>query len=185
MEHSETNWKGRHLIAFIFYLIFVSQYFTEVATEVKSCKDLKNGSKIFFVVEGRLFIWPSFELGHRAIATSVKDPPNQNPIVLETLSTSPRAFRIYNFFTEEDSNYLIANALSLTEEDYRLKRSSTGTNGYSVDDKRTSENAFDTTSDVAMKLKRRCFELLGIQPYEEYWADGLQVCFLIFLSFYS
>eukprot|EP00604_Paraphysomonas_vestita_P000200 CAMPEP_0174825118 /NCGR_PEP_ID=MMETSP1107-20130205/42280_1 /TAXON_ID=36770 /ORGANISM="Paraphysomonas vestita, Strain GFlagA" /LENGTH=330 /DNA_ID=CAMNT_0016056385 /DNA_START=410 /DNA_END=1402 /DNA_ORIENTATION=- len=26
-----------------------------------------------------------------------------------------------------------------------------------------------------MKLKRRCFELLGITPYEETWADGLQI----------
>lgn len=96
-------------------------------------------------------------------------------MVLETLSTSPRVFRIYNFFTEEDSEALIANALKLTEEDFRLKRSSTGTNGYSIDDKRTSENAFDLSSDVAMTLKKRCFELLGIQPYEETWADGLQV----------
>jgi hypothetical protein len=84
-------------------------------------------------------------------------------------------FRIYNFFTEEDSEALIANALKLTEEDYRLKRSSTGTNGYTLDDKRTSENAFDLSSPVALALKKRCFQLLGIHPYEETWADGLQV----------
>lgn len=114
-------------------------------------------------------------MGHRAIASSVTDPPNDNPIVLETLSTSPRVFRIYNFFTEEDSQALIENALKLTEEDYRLKRSSTGTNGYSVDDKRTSENAFDLSSPVAITLKKRCFQLLGIHPYEDTWADGLQV----------
>jgi hypothetical protein len=27
-----------------------------------------------------------------------------------------------------------------------------------------------------MRLKRRCFDLLGIRPYDETWADGLQVC---------
>jgi len=32
-----------------------------------------------------------------------------------------------------------------------------------VTTQRTSVNAFDTTSEVAMKLKRRCFELLGIR----------------------
>jgi hypothetical protein len=152
----------------------LSQYFSEVAAPVNSCRNLINGSKLFFVDQGRLFIWPSFELGHRAIAP-VSDPPNKNPVVLETLSTSPRVFRIYNFFTAADSDALISNALKLSEEDYRLKRSSTGTNGYSIDDKRTSENAFDLSSEVAMRLKKRCFELLGIRPYEETWADGLQV----------
>lgn len=179
MEYQKKNWKSNFLLLlsshFILFLIYLFQYFNEVAIQINSCNSLKNGSKLFFVDEGRLFIWPSFELGHRAIASSVKEPPNKNPIVLETLSLSPRVFRIYNFFTEEDSKILIKNALELTEEDYRLKRSSTGTNGYSIDDKRTSENAFDTTSDIAMKLKRRCFELLGITPYEETWADGLQV----------
>ena len=28
---------------------------------------------------------------------------------------------------------------------------------------------------VAMALKRRCFELLGMEPYNEHWADGLQI----------
>jgi len=26
-----------------------------------------------------------------------------------------------------------------------------------------------------MRLKKRCFELLGIRPYNDAWADGLQV----------
>jgi hypothetical protein len=166
-----------------FFILFLTslpslvtcQYFNEVALPINSCRYLSNESKLFFVDEGKLFIWPSFELGHRAIASSVTDPPNDNPVVLETLSTSPRVFRIYNFFTEEDSEALIQNALKLTEEDYRLKRSSTGTNGYSIDDKRTSENAFDLSSPVAVELKKRCFQLLGISPYEDTWADGLQV----------
>ena len=70
---------------------------------------------------------------------------------------------------------MINNALTLTEEAYRLKRSSTGTNGYTVDTYRTSENAFDTSSKVAMDLKKRCFSLLGMNPYNEHWADGLQI----------
>ena len=36
----------------------------------------------------------------------------------------------------------------MQEDAYRLKRSSTGTNGYSIDDMRTSENAFDVSSEV-------------------------------------
>jgi hypothetical protein len=31
------------------------------------------------------------------------------------------------------------------------------------------------TSPTAQRLKRRCFELLGIRPYDDEWADGLQI----------
>jgi hypothetical protein len=121
---------------------------------VRWCKDLSNNTKLFFVPEGRLFIWPSFELGHRATVPTVTLPKGHSPIVLETLSASPRVFRIYNFFTPDESDFLIKNALSLTAEDYRLKRSSTGAHGYSIDSKRTSENAFDLTSEVSFFLRR-------------------------------
>ena len=40
--------------------------------------------------------------------------------------------------------------------------------------KRTSEGAFDTRSEVAMAIKKRTFDLLGIFPYDESFADGLQ-----------
>ena len=45
----------------------------------------------------------------------------------------------------------------------------------SNDTDRTSENAFDTNSELARILKKRAFELLGVLPYEEMMADGLQV----------
>lgn len=51
----------------------------------------------------------------------------------------------------------------------------TGTNGYSIDERRTSDNAFDTNSPLAAALKRRTFDLLGIFPYDESYADGIQV----------
>jgi hypothetical protein len=38
--------------------------------------------------------------GHRAIASNVPLPHGYKPIVLETLSTEPRVFKMYNFFTE-------------------------------------------------------------------------------------
>ena len=78
-------------------------------------------------------------------------------------------------YFQDETDFLIKNALTITADEYRLKRSSTGTNGYTVDTYRTSENAFDTSSKVAMDLKRRCFELLGMNPYNEHWADGLQI----------
>lgn len=124
------------------------QLFNETGSRIDSCLMLKNGTRLFFVDEGRVFIWPSFELGHLAIAPTVKLPPGYKPIILETLSKSPRVFKIYNFFTEEESDFLVDRAQSMQEDAFRLKRSSTGTNGYSIDDMRTSENAFDVSSEV-------------------------------------
>lgn len=40
---------------------------------------------------------------------------------------------------------------------------------------RTSDNAFDSESAVAMRLKRRAFKLLRMEPYDEDLADGLQL----------
>lgn len=51
----------------------------------------------------------------------------------------------------------------ITAEGFALKRSTTGAEGSEVSSQRTSENAFDTTSPIAMKLKRRVFDLLGMR----------------------
>lgn len=126
----------------------IIQMFNETGSRIESCLELSNRSAIFFVDEGRLFIWPSFELGHLAVANNVHLPPGYKPIMVETLSRTPRVFRIYNFFTEDESNFLVERAQSMQDDAFRLKRSSTGTNGYSIDDMRTSENAFDVSSEV-------------------------------------
>ena len=55
------------------------------------------------------------------------------------------------------------------------QRSSTGTTGKSISKTRTSDNAFVTHTKTAQALKRRIFQLLGIEEYRESWADGLQV----------
>lgn len=107
------------------------------------------------------------------------NPPDtqkqSRPITLATISQSPPIFRLTNFFTPREAEQIITNALTISTESHRLKRSSTGSTGYTVDNKRTSETAFDTHSMVAQTIKKRGFELLGVSPYNEQWADGLQV----------
>jgi hypothetical protein len=57
-----------------------------------------------------------------------------------------------------------------------LQRSTTGASGEKqVFSRRTSENAFDTDGETAIKLKQRCFTTLGFDDYLESFADGLQV----------
>eukprot|EP01041_Mallomonas_annulata_P007927 gene7927-16219_t len=148
--------------------------YSSIGIPIKSCEDIKDGDDVFMVHADRLFIWPSYEVGHRVSIPHVKSP-TVNQMEMETISISPRVFRVKNFFSVQEAETLINNALGIHDDEHRLKRSSTGAVGYNIDNKRTSENAFDTGSEVAMLLKRRSFELLGIQPYDETYADGLQI----------
>ncbi|CAM9610990.1 unnamed protein product, partial [Discosporangium mesarthrocarpum] len=42
-------------------------------------------------------------------------------VVLETLSHSPRVFKLYNFMDDDEADQVMADALSMTQEDFRLK----------------------------------------------------------------
>lgn len=141
---------------------------------VLSCADLRPSDFVYVVPSGRLFMWPSHEVGHKMEIKHISMPDGK-AIVLETLSQRPRVFRLQNFFTESEAEGLIEHALSIEDDAYKLKRSSTGATGYTVDSKRTSEGAFDTNSEVALAIKKRSFELLGISPYDESFADGIQI----------
>ena len=143
-------------------------------TVVSSCAELRPADLVYVVPRGRLFMWPSHDVGHRAEIKHVPMPDGR-AIVLETLSQRPRVFRLQNFFTEAEAEGLIEHALSIQDDSHRLKRSSTGATGYTVDSKRTSEGAFDTNSEIALAIKRRSFDVLGIRPYDESFSDGIQV----------
>ncbi len=118
---------------------------------MSTCDDIKNDTNIFFVENGKLFIWPTFEYGHKEILSHI-ETTNKKLIEIQTISQNPRVFHILNFFSDEEAEYMVKQALSATHDSFRLKRSSTGQNGYTVDMKRTSENAFDVNSEVSNHL---------------------------------
>ena len=116
-------------------------------TLVHGCEDIHDeGMKLWWVPKSRLFMWPTFGIGHIAEVRDIPSPVAGEKIVLETISVEPKIFRIYNFFSKEETDEMIHNALTATEDQFRLKRSSTGAKGYNPDTFRTSENAFDTSS---------------------------------------
>ena len=147
--------------------------YSSLGQTIESCEDIKNNDSIYMVPKGRWFMWPTYEVGHKVHIDHVNTTSGL-PIIMETLSKSPRVYSLKNFISDDEAEQLIENALTITEENYRLKRSSTGAQGYHVDNYRTSEGAFDTWSDAAIALKKRSFELLGM-PYDETFSDGLQV----------
>ena len=151
------------------------QVFDGTGRSISSCDDIKSDLKKLYVVEkDKLFIFPTVTIGHKVTLEHVKS--GLGAVSIETMSHSPRVFRLNNFFTDQEADDLIANALQIKEEDFRLKRSTTGQDKHvRVDMTRTSDTAFDPFSETAMTLKKRCFELLGIRPYNNDWADGLQI----------
>jgi 2OG-Fe(II) oxygenase superfamily len=129
---------------------------------------------LYAVPAGRMFMFAPSYVGEQFVLNHVRDTAG-NVVTLQVLSLQPRVFDIYNFFNLDESNQLMDKALGETSETHRFHRSTTGTTGASVFSKRTSENAWDTHGETAMKVKQRCFSLLGIDEYHEELADGLQI----------
>lgn len=57
--------------------------------EVTSCDELVDDDKVWLVPRGREFMWPTFKRGHKVEVRHV-ETMNQEPIVVETLSESPK-----------------------------------------------------------------------------------------------
>lgn len=137
-----------------------------------SCKDAE--LSLHAVPAGRAFMFAASDVGE-IIDLSHVDNPAGNKVYLETISVSPRIFEIHNFFTGHEADRVVHNAVTMTADTHKFKRSSTGAAGYNVNPTRTSENAFDTHSTEAQTIKRRCIKSLGFDTYEEGVTDGLQV----------
>mmetsp|Transcript_37871 Transcript_37871/g.55790 ORF Transcript_37871/g.55790 Transcript_37871/m.55790 type:complete len:631 (+) Transcript_37871:71-1963(+) len=137
-------------------------------------KDSQPQLHLYAVPAGRVFMFAPSYVGETFNIPHVKTPSGE-PISLKVISISPKVFDVINFFSKDESDAIVEKAVSETSETHKMKRSSTGASGYNINNRRTSENAFDTHSKKAMTLKKRCFEVLGFDEYEESLADGLQV----------
>ena len=155
----------------------LQQYSKTEEGEADAIGSDKGGVTVHLVGKDKLFMWPFYPPGTRHVLKHTTGADGVSPMVLEAISKSPTGSRVYkltNFLSEEDSDALIDHALGITDEDFMLKRSTTGnTPGLNV--RRTSENAFDTDSETAMKLKRRSFEVLGIPEFDDRMTDGMQI----------
>jgi len=150
--------------------------FTGKGKQVESFADISDGDRLYVVAPGLFFVWPFIELGHKVFVDSATSPTGK-PMILESMSDSPRVFHVKNFFSDEEADQLIENALSISDEATKLKKSKVGTNDQSsLSSVRTSENAFDTESETATALNRRAFHLLGMpNEYSRERCDGLQL----------
>ena len=94
---------------------------------IDSCDDIHlydgdDEMMLWMVPNNRLFMWPTFAIGSKVTVEDVVSPVAGEKIVLETISREPKIFRVYNFFSEEESEEILRNAMAATDEEYRLKR---------------------------------------------------------------
>eukprot|EP00928_Gymnodinium_smaydae_P037237 TRINITY_DN25880_c0_g5_i1.p1 TRINITY_DN25880_c0_g5~~TRINITY_DN25880_c0_g5_i1.p1 ORF type:complete len:628 (+),score=77.24 TRINITY_DN25880_c0_g5_i1:55-1884(+) len=137
---------------------------------------LRNGSVVVLVDEQRPFVWPFVLNGPRF--TSPRAPlVGGKPIELEPINAQPRVFRAHNLLTEEECDELVKGVAHL-QDGHGLERSTTGgkrsSGGMHVNRVRTSENAFDVDSKMALRLMHRSFGVLGMD-FDYRLADGLQI----------
>eukprot|EP00616_Rhizochromulina_sp_CCMP1243_P003024 CAMPEP_0118962014 /NCGR_PEP_ID=MMETSP1173-20130426/499_1 /TAXON_ID=1034831 /ORGANISM="Rhizochromulina marina cf, Strain CCMP1243" /LENGTH=508 /DNA_ID=CAMNT_0006910229 /DNA_START=69 /DNA_END=1595 /DNA_ORIENTATION=+ len=151
--------------------------YDQSAGRITQCDQLQPNQSVWVVPPERWFVFPTGELGRTVELRRMRSPRKEgHAITLETLSQSPRVFRLNNFLTDEESDELVANALADTDPVTSLQRSTTGAeHQVSFNKVRTSENAFDGSSRLARILKERAVDVLGMLPYDEEITDGLQV----------
>jgi prolyl 4-hydroxylase len=144
---------------------------------VTSLRQVTEAEKLYAgpAVAGTHFQWPTVEVGNKVEVSGVVSPSGK-PIVLEALSNSPKVFYVHNFMSDEEAEFLKASAVHPLNP-YKMKPSTTwGGGGRKQHTKtRTSMNAFDMSSQVAVGIKHRAFKLLRLNDYDDSMADGIQV----------
>ncbi|KAF0700330.1 Aste57867_9143 [Aphanomyces stellatus] len=156
--------------------VIADRVYTGNGKLVNSFDDIASGDLLYLVAPGLLFVWPFVHLGHK-VHVKAKMSPTKQDIVLESLSESPRVFHVHNFFDYAEADALIERILTIDDEKNKLQQSHVGhrSGAKKVSPHRTSENAFDQVSDVAVAIRKRSFDLLRIPKYQDDMSDGLQL----------
>jgi hypothetical protein len=109
---------------------------------------------LYAVPAGRVFMHVAAYVGQIIELPHVKGADPNQLVFLKVLSVSPAVFDLYNFFTKGESQELVARALAETKESHRIKRSTTGSVGRQINNRRTSESGFDTDGKTAIEIKK-------------------------------
>lgn len=138
---------------------------------------LQEGRNYYAVPKGHHFVWPATKIGQKITLPYPLNGDNEK-IILETLTTTPRLFRLHNFITSDEVEKMIENANTLGYE--------RSTGGLATNDaagkenqgvftsRRTSENSWDLRSEIGRTLKTRAYAALRL-VHDTATEDGFQV----------
>jgi len=144
--------------------------------------DLEKKRRVYLVAQGLEFVWPFIEVGHnQTISTNVVPSATPaGPLILESMSETPRVFRVHNMASDEEADTIIEHAQTVNGGT-AMKRSTVGSgkdkDGNDIakqDAGRTSDNSWDAESTGAKALINRSFQLTNVE-YDDGKRDGMQV----------
>lgn len=144
---------------------------------VRSYANVQANDMLFIVPRGKVFVWPSFELG-RNVTIKGNAGGHEYEVTIELLSVEPRLYRLHNFVRPEEVKHYqdLAKSKNLDRSTGGLQQEGkTGDNQGSIEETRTSHNTWDTDSEVSIGIKKRSFDILRIRPFKRSFTDGLQV----------
>lgn len=157
---------------------------------VQSPSHFRNGTALYRGPgrAGTHFQWPAVHVGYKRPVPGVFGGDGKQ-IELETLTepspdlrtSDPRVFYIHNFLSPDEADEFVRFS-EAAENPYKMAPSTGGTHkawnqggsGARLTT-RTSENAFDITTQNSRNVKRRAFRLLRMGAYMENLADGIQI----------
>ena len=129
---------------------------------------------IYAVPAGRVFFFAPSHVGEIFELAHVRDSMGRN-LVLQTLSVEPKVFDIYHFFSQDERQTILQEAMLESSDTHKFQPSRTGSANATSYSKRTSETCWVSKTDTAMAIKTRGFHLLGFEDYRPELSDGLQV----------
>ena len=131
---------------------------------------------VWLIPRHRRWIWPVGKLREVIPLPDVSTALDGKTVALESISASPRVFYIHNFVSDEEMSAVKVSTLAIKDKYGKLQPSTVGAGAeMRLDPTRTSDSAFVPGSPEAMTIKKRSFELLRIDPYDDQQVGGLQV----------
>eukprot|EP00584_Thalassiosira_punctigera_P004360 CAMPEP_0172533672 /NCGR_PEP_ID=MMETSP1067-20121228/6287_1 /TAXON_ID=265564 ORGANISM="Thalassiosira punctigera, Strain Tpunct2005C2" /NCGR_SAMPLE_ID=MMETSP1067 /ASSEMBLY_ACC=CAM_ASM_000444 /LENGTH=492 /DNA_ID=CAMNT_0013318337 /DNA_START=38 /DNA_END=1516 /DNA_ORIENTATION=+ len=168
----------------------LGRLYNDLGQIVQSPSHFRNGTALYRGPDrpGTHFQWPAVRVGYKRAVPGVFGG-NGEQIELETLTepsdnareSDPRVFYVHNFLSPEEADEFVR--FSTAEENpYKMAPSTGGTHkawnqggSNAVLTTRTSENAFDISTQNSRNVKQRAFRLLRMGGYKENLADGIQI----------
>ncbi|KAL7547672.1 hypothetical protein ACHAWF_010953 [Thalassiosira exigua] len=168
----------------------LGRVYDELGRIVRDRSHFRDGAALYRGPEraGTHFQWPAVRVGYKRPVPGLYGSDGRQ-IELETLTepssdlrtSDPRVFYVHNFLSPAEADEFVR--FSTAEENpYKMAPSTGGTHkawnqggdGARLST-RTSENAFDISTQNARNVKERAFRLLRMGTYQENLADGIQI----------
>jgi len=164
-----------HLATNLSHIQYNSHYiaYSESGKKIAS-DDIIDGDVVYLVSAKTEFhwMWPKYKPGTTWEILDVDVPDKSKPIRVTALSDNPSVFRVANFMTAEEAEKLIH---ATTAGGY--EPSTTGFNSDDIFYNETDRNSYQAQDDegpLAMRIKRRAFDVLRLK-FNERVAEGFSL----------